>query len=103
MPYGFQATMKTRPGQRDEVIAILLGGAEGLRAAGCHRYAVSVSDATDPDMIWIEEMWESKEAHDASLTLPAAQEAIAAARPLLTGEFTGQELTVVGGLGVLDT
>ncbi|MFJ9408058.1 putative quinol monooxygenase [Streptomyces sp. NPDC101393] len=100
MPYGFQATMKARPGHRDEVVAILLSGTEGLRAAGCRRYAVAVSDATDPDRIWVDELWESKEQHDASLSLPETKAAIAAARPLLTGEFTGQELTVVGGLGV---
>ena len=31
---------------------------------------------------------------------PASQAAIGAAMPILTGEFTRQELAVVGGLGV---
>ncbi|MFI1737852.1 putative quinol monooxygenase [Streptomyces sioyaensis] len=100
MPYGYQATLKARPGRRDEVIAILLRGVDGLRAAGCRLYAVGVSDATDPDLIWVNELWESKEQHDASLLLPETKAAIAEALPLLTGEVTGQELTVVGGLGV---
>jgi hypothetical protein len=34
------------------------------------------------------------------LQLPEAREAIGKAMPLLTGEFTSQELTVVGGLRV---
>jgi quinol monooxygenase YgiN len=41
-----------------------------------------------------------KEHHDASLQLPATKAAIGKAMPMLTGEFTRQELTVVGGLGV---
>ncbi|WP_123973063.1 putative quinol monooxygenase [Streptomyces sp. Ag109_O5-1] len=56
--------------------------------------------ADDPDTIVVTEVWESKEHHDASLRSPGAKEAIAAAMPMLTGEFTSRETTVVGGLGV---
>jgi quinol monooxygenase YgiN len=91
--------MRTRPGHRDDVAAILLSGVDGLRAAGCQLYVVSVADA-EPDLLWVTEVWDSKEAHDASLQLPATKAAIAAAMPMLTGDFTGQETTVVGGLGV---
>jgi quinol monooxygenase YgiN len=47
----------------------------------------------------VTEVWDSKEHHDASLRLPEAKESIAAAMPMLTGEFTSRELTVAGGLG----
>ena len=97
MAYGYLATMRTKPGNRDEVVRILLSGVDGLRTAGCQVYAVSVSD-TDPDLIWVSEVWQSKEHHDVSLQLPATKAAIAQAMPMLTGEFTGQELTVAGGL-----
>ncbi|WP_077063404.1 putative quinol monooxygenase [Streptomyces johnsoniae] len=90
--------MRTEPGRRDEVAALLLRSADALRAFGCRSYVVGVSDS-DADVIWVTEVWESKEAHDASLDLPEAQDAIAAAMPLLTGEFTRQETTIVGGLG----
>jgi hypothetical protein len=33
VPYGYIASMKTKPGQRDDVVAILLSGAEGLGPA----------------------------------------------------------------------
>ena len=99
MAYGYTATMRTKPGHRDDVTAILLSGADGLRAAGCQLYVVSVS-SDDPDLIHVNEVWDSKEQHDASLRLPETRAAIARAMPLLTGEFTSQELTVVGGLGV---
>ena len=99
MPYGYIASMKTKPGHRNEVVDILLSGADGLRQAGCDLYVVSVSD-TDDVTIWVSEVWQSKQKHDASLQLPDTKAAIGKAMPMLTGEFTGQEVTVVGGLGV---
>ncbi|GGN42479.1 antibiotic biosynthesis monooxygenase [Actinoplanes campanulatus] len=99
MRHGYFGTMRTRPGHREEVVSILLGGADGLRAAGCHVYVVGVSD-DDDQTIWVNEVWESKEHHDASLRLPETRAAIATAMPLLTGEFTSQEIRVLGGLGV---
>ena len=99
MSYGYLGSMRTRYGHRDEVVEILLSGVEGLKAAGCELYVVGVSD-TDRDVIWVTEVWQSKAHHDASLQLPSARAAIEKAMPLLTGEFTRQELTVVGGLGV---
>ena len=99
MTYGYIGSMRANSGHRDEVIAILLSGADGLRAAGCQVYAVC-SDPADDDIIWVSEVWDSAAAHDASLQLPETKAAIGAAMPLLTGEFTRQELTVAGGLGV---
>jgi quinol monooxygenase YgiN len=97
--YGYIGSMRTRPGCRDDVAAILVRGADALRAVGCQLYVISVSES-DPDIIWSSEVWDSKEAHDASLLLPEAKAAIAEVMPMLTGEFTRQELAVVGGLGV---
>jgi quinol monooxygenase YgiN len=99
MPYGYLGTMRTQPGLRDEVVRSLVEGAEAVRAVGCQLYVVSVN-AQDPDRIWVNEVWDSKEQHDASLQLPAVKAAIAETMPKLTGEFTGQELQVIGGLGV---
>jgi quinol monooxygenase YgiN len=95
--YGYLATMRTTAGNRDDVVQILLSGTDGRRAVGCELYVVSVSD-TDPDLIWVNEVWQSKEHHDGSLRLPETRAAIARAMPMLAGEFTGQELTVAGGL-----
>ena len=97
--YGYVATMKTRPGRRDDVVAILLRDVDDLRQAGCHSYIVSVADA-DADTIHVTEVWESSEHHQASLQLPAVRATIDEAMPLLTGEFTGQERDVLGGLGL---
>ncbi|MEU1839173.1 putative quinol monooxygenase [Micromonospora chersina] len=91
--------MRTRPGCRDDVVAILLSGVEGLREAGCELYVVGVSDQDDVT-IWVSEVWRSREHHDASLRLPETRAAIGRAMSMLTGEFTSQEVTVVGGLGL---
>lgn len=99
MAYGYIGSMKTQPGKRDEVVAILLSGVESLRELGCRSYVVGLA-ADDPDTIVVTEVWDSKDHHDVSLRLPEAKEAIAGAMPMLTGEFTSRELTVVGGLGV---
>lgn len=98
MTYGYFGTMRTQPGKREEVIAILLRGTDGLRSHGCLAYVVGATE--DPDVIGISELWESKEAHDASLQLPETREAIAEAMPMLTGEFASHEMQVRGGLGV---
>jgi quinol monooxygenase YgiN len=96
--YGYIGSMKTKPGQRDDMVTILLSGVEGLKQAGCQLYVVSLA-VTDDVTIWINEVWLSKEHHDASLRLPQTRAAIATARPMLTGEFTSQELVVAGGFG----
>lgn len=101
MHYGRLGTMRVKPGHRDTVVATLTSGQYGLKAAGCHVYAVGTSDsADDKDLVWVYEVWDSKDAHQASLALPEVREAITATMPLLTGEFTSQELDVAGGLGV---
>jgi quinol monooxygenase YgiN len=99
--YGYFGTMRVKAGHRDEVVATLVGGADGLKAAGCDLYVVGTSDS-DKDTVWVSEVWVSKQAHDDSLQLPEVKAAIAKTMPLLTGEFTSQELDVAGGLGVPD-
>jgi quinol monooxygenase YgiN len=99
MRYGYIGSMRTKPGRRDEVVGILLLGADSLRVIGCELYAVC-TDPADVDVIWVTEIWDSAEHHDGSLQLPDVKATIAATMPMLTGEFTRQELTVVGGLGV---
>jgi quinol monooxygenase YgiN len=97
--YGYIASMRTRPGKRDEVVAHLLKSIDGLPAAGCLSYVVGECP-DDDDRIWVTEVWESAEHHASSLERPETKAAIAAAMPLLTGEFTQQETRVVGGLGI---
>jgi quinol monooxygenase YgiN len=92
--YGLIGKMLVTPGQRDAVVAALLEGSQSM--PGCLSYVVA-HDVSDPDAIWITEVWDSKESHHASLSLPSVQEAIGRARPMIAG-FGGRFETVpVGG------
>lgn len=95
--YGLIGRMKTVPGQRDALIAILLEGVRGM--PGCLSYVVA-QDPTDPDAIWITEAWDSQESHRASLALPSVQQAIARGKPLIAGFGERFETRPVGGHGL---
>ncbi|WP_239109402.1 putative quinol monooxygenase [Streptomyces coelicoflavus] len=72
MAYGYIGSMRTQPGKRDDVVAILLSGADSLRELGCRSYVVGLAN-DEPDTIVVTEVWESKDHHDASLRLPEAK------------------------------
>jgi len=57
-------------------------------------------DETDPDALWITEVWASREDHAASLQLPEVREAIAIGRPLIAGFGERFETEPVGGVGL---
>ena len=95
--YGLISQMVATEGKRDELIEILLGSVSGM--PGCLSYVVS-KDASDPNALWITEVWESKEKHQASLSLPAVQAAMGQGRPLIAGMGSRAETIPVGGHGI---
>lgn len=95
--YGLIGKMLAVPGQRDALIAALLGGTASM--PGCLSYVVA-EDASDPDALWITEVWASREDHEASLQLPTVREAIAVGRPLIAGFGERFETAPVGGFGL---
>lgn len=88
-------TLGAVAGARDELVRLLTQRNDALREIGCRLYEVGVSD-DQPDVVFVVELWDSAEAHRASLELPEVQAAIAQARPLLSGEFGGFRFDVVG-------
>jgi len=80
--YGLIGKITAVSGQREALISILLKGTAAM--PGCLSYIIA-RDTADPDAIWITEVWDSQESHQASLALPAVQEAIAQGRPLIAG------------------
>ena len=95
--YGLIGKMNVVPEQRDALIAILIEGISGM--SGCLSYIVA-HDATDPDAIWVTEVWDSQESHQASLSLPSVQNAISLGRPLIAGFGERFETTPIGGQGI---
>jgi quinol monooxygenase YgiN len=92
--YGLIGKMTSTPGQRDALIAVLLGSVGDM--PGCLSYVVA-TDPSDANAIWITEVWDSQASHDASLSLPAVKDAIAKGRPLIAGFSDGVVTTPVGG------
>lgn len=98
--YGLIGKMTAQPGRRDELVKILLEGVSEM--PGCLSYVVA-NDPSDPDLIWITEAWENKEAHADSLSLPTVKAAIAKGRPLIAGMSAVAETLPVGGHGLVRT
>ena len=80
--YGLIGKIIAVDGSRDELAGILHHGSRAM--AGCLSYVVAL-DAADDNTLWVTELWETREKHAASLSLPTVQEAIAKGRPLIAG------------------
>ena len=74
--YGLIGSFKAASGKRDELIAILLSNVETM--PGCRSYVVA-EDPTDPQTIWVTEVWDDEASHKASLQLAAVKAAVARA------------------------
>jgi len=95
--YGLIGKMIAAPGKRDELISILLEGTTDM--PGCLSYVVS-QDSKDENALWVTEVWESRASHEASLSLPGVQRAIAKGKPMITAFGERFETTPVGGHGL---
>lgn len=95
--YGLVGKMTAAAGRRDELVTILLAGLRGM--PGCYSYIVA-NDPADPDALWVTEVWQDKESHAASLSLPSVQAAIARGRLLIAGFGERFETEPVGGHGL---
>lgn len=98
--YGCYVKFTTQPGKRDALVEHLLRAAASAgQAAGCELYIVNTSPS-EPESVWVTEIWRSQEEHDASLTVEGAQEAIKQVLPLLAGPPEKIDVQPVGGKGL---
>ncbi len=95
--YGLIGKIKAVPGQRDALASILLEGVSEM--PGNLSYVVA-SDPSDPDAIWVTEVWDSQVSHKASLELPAVREAITRGKPLIASFEQFTETRPIGGHGL---
>ena len=95
--YGLIGKMKATTGQRDALVEILLDEIGSM--PGCLSYIVA-TDPADADGIWITEVWDSAASHKASLSMPAVQQAITKARPMIASFAEHFETAPVGGHGL---
>jgi quinol monooxygenase YgiN len=95
--YGLIGRMMAVSGQRDALIAILLEGTAAM--PGCLSYVIA-KDPSDTNAIWITEVWNNQESHQASLSLPSVKQAIARGKPLIAGFDKSFVTEPVGGHGL---
>ncbi len=98
--YGCYVKFTAWPGQRAALVEHLLRAAAGFsNVAGCELYIINTSP-TEPESVWVTEVWRSQQEHDASLTIEGAQEAIEQVLPLLAGSPEKIDVLPVGGKGL---
>lgn len=98
--YGLCGKIVAVPGNGDTLAGHLLDAAVALDdLSECQLYVVS-RDPGDADAVWVVEVWESAEAHRASLELETVQALIAHARPLIASMGERFELQPIGGKGL---
>jgi quinol monooxygenase YgiN len=93
--FGTIGRIKAVAGKRDALAAILASGSGEM--PGCISYVIA-EDLADADALWVTEIWESKEAHQASLSLPVVRDAIARGRPLIAGFDGGAQTRPISGV-----
>lgn len=99
MTYGLLNKLTAKPGKRDEVIDILLESGKLLDDPACLMYMVSKA-ADDPDVIYVTDLWTSRQRHEKALTTPELRPFVEKAVPLLAGMPQQTEIKPVGGVGV---
>ena len=100
MLYAMTGKLTTQPGKRAEMTAILIRASKIVgELPGCRMYVVC-EDASNENAVWVFEMWDDKEAHDASLKDERVRALIGEARPFMSGAPDGAELRVAGGHGI---
>lgn len=98
--FGLYGKFTTVEGQRDTLVELLLEASKSMEELNdCELYVVSVAD-DEPDSVYVYEVWNNESAHQASLSLEAAQALIQRAKPIIKGMERINTLSPVGGKGI---
>lgn len=95
--YGLIGKLIATPGNREELMAILLEGTTDM--PGCLSYIIA-KDTENDDALWVTEVWENKALHGDSLSLPSVQAAIAKGKPMIASFGERFETAPIGGHGL---
>jgi quinol monooxygenase YgiN len=89
-----------KEGAIDTMVNILLEAAESMKNLDeCEIYLVNISES-EPNSVYVYEVWSNENAHQASLTLEATQTLIKRAKPIITGMEKISTLKTRGGKGI---
>jgi quinol monooxygenase YgiN len=95
--YGLIGKFRAQPGKRDALVAAMLD--DDTPIPGCISFVVA-QDPSDPDVVWITEVWDSQASHKASLAMPSVKASIERAIPLIAKFEMNSETIPVGGIGL---
>ena len=95
--YSVNGSLTAMEGKRDELLGYLLKAAEEMeQVPDCYCYIVGV-DPEDQNKVYVFEVWESAQAHLASLELEVFKELIRQAKPIIVGMDSYPSLSIRGG------
>ena len=98
--FGMHGKFLAHPGQRDALVSYLLEAVAGLQdVEDCLLYIVNVSP-TEPDAVWVTEVWTSKEAHRAFVSPDEFKASIVPGMALIAGMGERIEVVPMGGKGL---
>ncbi|MBI0579258.1 antibiotic biosynthesis monooxygenase [Neobacillus cucumis] len=99
--YGMYVKFTAIQGKSDELLQILLNAAEAMKILDeCEIYIVNKSKS-EPEVIWVTEVWTNVEAHKRSLLLEESKAMIEQAQTLIAG-IGATEILPIGGKGISD-
>ena len=98
--YAMTGKLVTQNGKRSELVEILKKAAVLVGEIPACRLYIVHEDIANETHVWVYELWDDKQAHDASLSVEQIRNLIMQARPLLVAAPDGAELRMVGGYGV---
>ena len=97
MTFALINKLTAKPGQRDRVVEILLESGKAFDDnPACLMYLVAESVDED-NVIWVSDLWTSREPHDEALQRPEIRPFVNEAMPLLEGMPEQIEVRPVGG------
>ncbi|XID91977.1 putative quinol monooxygenase [Paenibacillaceae bacterium WGS1546] len=97
--YAMFGKLTAHPGKREELARLMLESGETLNGMeGCIYYILHEAE-DEPDVLWVTELWESAEAHAASLRNENVLAVIQRCRPLIAG-VSSVRVRPIGGKGL---
>ena len=95
--YSVYGNIIAQEGKVEELKNYLLEAATGMeKVAGCYCYIVGVNPE-ETNAVYVFEVWENEEAHQASLQLENVRQLIEKAKPIIAGMNSYPNLTILGG------
>nr|WP_010173354.1 antibiotic biosynthesis monooxygenase [Bacillus coahuilensis] len=94
--YSIFGKLVAKEGELETLSSILLEAAESMKQVeNCSVYIVNASK--QEQAVFVFEVWESEQAHQASLSLPLTQTLIQKAKPILAGVERLAAMEALGG------